>query len=147
MNNEFKLINSSGVIYTVCMKEIIEIYNALFDCTEIDCQLEIIINNFNVLKDFVTQKCGGSILDFYYLACGVYLTPYEVVEYLKAKYNSIEDFYRAMENIKDPTARMFQLVGIIDGNVTICNLNKDQEKIIDNIVYCFFDYMYENRYV
>lgn len=147
MDREFVLACNSGVGYKVSITELVDIYNSLFDKTESGEWLEIIINHFSLLKDFVTQKCGGALVDFDYLEDNTYLTTDEALEYIKTNYTSIDDLYCAMGNIKEPTAHMFELVELADGTFEVWNIDANQIDCIDNIVSCFCNFMVNAEYV
>lgn len=147
MNREIVLTGNSGVGYKVSITELVDIYNSLFNKTESEECLEIIINHFSLLKDFVTQKCGGDLVDFDHLEYNTYLTTDETLEYIKTKYTSIDDLYCAMDNIKDPTAHMFELVELGDGTFEVWNIDAKQIDCIDNIVSCFCNFMVGAEYV
>lgn len=143
---EFTLVESNGRGYKVKYSLLQKIYNELQIKCDSEGYLTVILDNFKVLRDFVVQKCGGSYGDFDILDVSEFYTQEQVMEYVKKKFNNLEDIWNALDGIKDPNYGMFELIEDVDGSVTFYNLSLEDARCIDNIVDCFCEYMDNGKY-
>lgn len=143
---EFTLVESNGRGYKVKYSLLQKIYNELQTKCDSEGYLTVILDNFKLLRDFVVQKCGGSYGDFDTLDVSEFYTQEQVMEYVKKKFNNLEDIWNALDGIKDPNYGMFELIEDVDGSVTFYNLSLEDARCIDNIVDCFCEYMDNGKY-
>lgn len=143
---EFTLVDCNGMGYKVKYSLFQQIYNELQTKCDSEGYLTVILDNFNVLRDFVVQKCGGSYGDFDTLDVSEFYTQEQVMEYVKKKFNNLEAIWNALDGIKDPNYGMFELIEDVDGSVTFYNLSLEDARCIDNIVDCFCEYMENGKY-
>ncbi len=143
---EFTLVESNGMEYKVKYSLLQKIYDELQTKCDSEGYLKVILENFSVLRHFVVQKCGGSYRDFDELDISEFYSQEQVMEYVKKKFNNLEDIWNALDGIKDPNYGMFELIEDVDGSVTFYNLSLDDARRIDNIVDCFCEYMENGKY-
>lgn len=143
---EFTLVDCNGLGYKVKYSLLQKIYNELQTKCDSEGYLTVILENFSVLRDFVAQKCGGSYGDFDNLDVSEFYSQEQVMEYVKKKFNNLEDIWNSLDGIKDPNYGMFELIEDVDGSVTFYNLSLEDARCIDNIVDCFCEYMENGKY-
>ena len=143
---EFTLVDCNGLGYGVKYSVFQKIYDELQTKCDSEGYLKVILENFSVLRHFVVQKCGGSYRDFDELDISEFYTKEQVVEYVKKKFNNLEDIWDSLDGIKDPNYDMFELIEDVDGSVTFYNLSLEDVSRIDNIVDCFYDYMENGKF-
>lgn len=143
---EFTLVENNGRGYKVKYSLLQKIYDELQTKCDSEGYLTVILDNFSVLRDFVVQKCGGSYRDFDELDISEFYTKEQIVEYVKKKFNNLEDIWNVLDRIKDANYDIFELIEDVDGSVTFYNLSLDDARRIDNIVDCFCEYMENGKY-
>lgn len=143
---EFTLVDCNGLGYKVEYSLLQKIYDELQTKCDSEGYLKVILENFSLLRDFVVQKCGGSYGEFDTLDVSEFYTQEQVLEYVKKKFNNLEEIWNALDGIKDPNYDMFELIEDVDGSVTFYNLSLEDANCIDNIVDCFCEYMKNGKY-
>lgn len=147
MDESIILSSINGLGYKVNIDELVKIYYEFDESDSSEEYLEIILNNFEIVKDFVTQKCGGEFRDFDVIEYNDYLRSDKVFERIQTECNCIADICDMLEDIKDPNAHMFELIELGDGTLQLFNVRFEELEVVDNIVDCFCTYMEENWYV
>ena len=143
---EFTLVDCNGLGYGVKYSVFQKIYDELQTKCDSEGYLKVILENFSVLRHFVVQKCGGSYIDFDELDTSEFYSQEQVMEYVKKKFNNLEEIWNALDGIKDPNYDIFELIEDVDGSVTFYNLSLEDANRIDNIVDCFYDYMENGKF-
>lgn len=147
MDKSIILSSINGLGYKVNINELVKIYYEFDESDSSEEYLEIILKHFEILKDFVTQKCGGEFRDFGTIEYNNYLRYDKVFERIQTECNCIADICDMLEDIKDPNAHMFELIELGDGTLQLFNVRFEELEVVDNIVDCFCNYMEENWYV